>query len=382
MSTDMMTYDKVAGNSEITAPQQAMEVSESSRTLAEVQAAITVAQARPRNQVQAVDRIMTSCQRLRLAEGSQYSYAKGGQTITGPSVRLLETIAQNWGNIQFGFREISQRNGESTVEAFAWDMETNTKEVRQFVVPHRMKTGRGMKHLDDPRDIYEYIANQAQRRVRSCLENVIPRDIVEDAVDQCNDTLKAKADTSPEAVKKMVDAFKNQFGVTKEQIEKRIQRNVTSVQPAQIISLRRIYNSLKDGMSEVGDWFEAIEDKPAADIKKTDKKPTVKDKLKGDDKKPKQQETENPEAAADKDLEPQSQPADEAEQVTKETLSERGLSYFDDMIKKSTIGKLSAMRSSIEADEELSDGDRSFLLNEANDMIGVLEDEAKEAQES
>ena len=32
-------------------------------------------------------------------------------------------MAQAWGNMQFGIRELDQRNGESTVQAFAWDVE-------------------------------------------------------------------------------------------------------------------------------------------------------------------------------------------------------------------------------------------------------------------
>ena len=103
---------------ELIQPQQSLAVTESSRTLAEVQASLTVAAARPRNTRAAIDRIMTACQRARLAEGATYEFSRGGSKVSGPSIRLLESIATNWGNIQFGFRELSQSHGESTVEAF------------------------------------------------------------------------------------------------------------------------------------------------------------------------------------------------------------------------------------------------------------------------
>ncbi len=67
--------------------------------------------------------------------------------------------------------------------------------------------------------------------------------------------MKTKADTSPEATQKMIAAF-GAFGVTKEQIEKRIQRRLDSIQPAQVVSLKKIYTSLRDGMSSPADWFE------------------------------------------------------------------------------------------------------------------------------
>ena len=51
------------------------------------------------------------------------------------------------------------------------------------------------------------------------------------------------------------------FGVIQDMIEKKIQRRLDSITPAQVVSLRKIYNSLKDGMSKPSDWFEDIKDK-------------------------------------------------------------------------------------------------------------------------
>jgi hypothetical protein len=225
------------------------------REIAEIQAAMTIAKRFPRNQAKALDRILVACQRPTLAEGALYSYARGGTDITGPSIRLAEAIAQQWGNLQFGIRELDQRAGESTVEAFAWDLETNTRQTKTFQVKHRRHTRQGGYDLKDPRDIYEAVANQGARRLRACILGVIPGDVVEAAQNQCEATLKAKADISPEAVKKMVEVF-TPYGVTQEMIEARIQRKLDSITPAQIISLRKVYNSLKDGMSKPGDWFE------------------------------------------------------------------------------------------------------------------------------
>lgn len=245
------------------------------RELAEIQAAMTIAKKFPRNQAQATDRILISCQRPTLAEGALYTYARGGSNITGPSIRLAEAIAQQWGNLQFGIRELEQRVGESTVEAYAWDLETNTRQVKIFQVKHVRHTKKGAYNLYDPRDIYELVANQGARRLRACVLGVIPGDVVEAAVTQCEATLTAKADISPEAIQKMVGVFK-EAGVTREMIEKRIQRKLDSITPAQVISLRKIYNSLKDGMSAPADWFE-FEAEEVNGVSQTEK---IKEKLK------------------------------------------------------------------------------------------------------
>lgn len=225
------------------------------REIAEVQAAMVIAKRFPRNQIEAMDRILSACTRPTLAEGALYSYSRGGQEITGPSIRLAEAIAQVWGNVQFGIRELEQTNGASTVEAFAWDIETNTRQVKVFQVKHERHTRTGTKKLEDQRDVYEMVANQGARRLRACILGVIPGDVIESAVKQCEETLRTSADTSPDAIKKMLAAFEP-FGVTREQIEKRIQCRIDAIRPAQLVQLKKVYASLRDGMSSPADWFE------------------------------------------------------------------------------------------------------------------------------
>jgi len=67
------------------------------REMAEVQIAMLAAKKYPRDVRAAVDRIINACTRPGLAEGALYSYARGGSQISGPSIRLLEAIAQQWG---------------------------------------------------------------------------------------------------------------------------------------------------------------------------------------------------------------------------------------------------------------------------------------------
>lgn len=235
--------------------QSALVQVEQSRAMSEVQAAMVIAKRFPRDEKVAIDRILNACTRESLANVSVYQYSRGGTDITGPSIRLAEAIAQNWGNIQFGIRELEQSNGESTVEAFAWDLETNTRQTKTFQVPHVRHTKAGSKPLTDPRDIYELIANNGARRVRACILGIIPGDVVDAAREQCEVTMSAKADTSPDAQKRILEAF-SKFGVTKEQIEKKIQRRMDAITPAQVVNLRKIMTSLKDGMSTPDEWFE------------------------------------------------------------------------------------------------------------------------------
>lgn len=227
----------------------------SSREVEEVRAAMITARTFPRDHMTAIDRLLNACTRPTMAEAGLYTYSRGGSDVSGPSIRLAEAAAQCWGNIQFGIREVEQSDGESVVEAYAWDIETNTRQAKTFHVPHERHTRRGVQRLTDPRDIYELVANQGARRLRSCILSVIPGDVIEAAVAQCRTTMTASADTSPEAQKVLLERFA-EFSVTKAQIEKRIQRRLDAIQPAQVVMLRGVYRSLKDGMSKAADWFE------------------------------------------------------------------------------------------------------------------------------
>ena len=243
------------GDSRQRLPGNALAEAGSAREVAEVQSAMVIAKRFPRDPMVATDRILLACTRQALAEGALYSYNRGGSDVTGPSIRLAEVAAQCWGNLQFGIRELEQRDGESTVEAFAWDIETNTRQSKVFQVRHERHTRQGAKALSDPRDVYELVANQGARRLRACILGVIPGDVIEAAVAQCELTLKASANTDPESMKRMAESF-GKLGVTVAMIEKRIQCRLEAIRPAQVVQLRKVYASIQDGMSVPGDWFD------------------------------------------------------------------------------------------------------------------------------
>lgn len=230
---------------------------EQQRAIAQVQAAMIVARSMPRDRKQALDLILQDCTDPDLAEDAEYEYSRGGSKISGPSIRLLETVARRWGNMESGIKEIARYDGYSEFEAFAWDMETNFRDSKVFQVKHWRDTKQGGYQLTDERDIYELGANMGARRKRACMEAVIPQDIVRQAAEQCQVTLKTKIEVTPELIEEMLDRF-GKFGVSKEMIEKRIQRHITALTPGLAMQLKRIYNSLKDGMSQPTDWFDAI----------------------------------------------------------------------------------------------------------------------------
>jgi len=67
-------------------------------------------------------------------------------------------------------------------------------------------------------------------------------------------------EVTSETIKTMLDAFSVNFGVAQELIEKRIGKRAEAINASQLLQLRKIYHSLKDGMSKASDWFDIAEE--------------------------------------------------------------------------------------------------------------------------
>ena len=115
-------------------PIEKIQPTDGNRQIAEIQAQVIMAKKFPRDENEALLRINKACSRRSLAEVAQYAFPRGGQTVSGPSIRLLETVAQAWGNLDFGVREISNDGEWSEAEAYAWDLESNTMVRERFKI--------------------------------------------------------------------------------------------------------------------------------------------------------------------------------------------------------------------------------------------------------
>lgn len=67
-------------------------------------------------------------------------------------------------------------------------------------------------------------------------------------LEQCAVTQKANVYMTAEDLQKLVEGFAR-FGVSKAQIEERTQCRIDAIQPTQVISLRNIWKSIREGMS-------------------------------------------------------------------------------------------------------------------------------------
>lgn len=242
------------------ATQLSASAASESRAKSEIQAAILMAKHSPRSEHQAYMSILDACKRPSLAEQGMYAYPRGGQLVKGPSIRLAEVMARCWGNIRVGVTITSQTNERTEARAYAYDMQTNYMVDQEFVVMHKRTTKKGVQTLTDERDIRELVANIGSRHLRGCILRVIPADIVEDAINQIDKTLQSSDEPIKDQIKKMVQAF-DALGVKVEHLEKRLGHNLDATIPSEIVTLKSIYKSIKDGMASRESFFDISSDK-------------------------------------------------------------------------------------------------------------------------
>lgn len=219
---------------------------EQSRAVAEVQAAIVVAQQCPRNITSAIAEMQQVCRRKRLAEKAFYSFPRASSTVSGPTVQLARELARCWGNVQYGLIEMRRDDeyGESEMQAFAWDVEKNSRVSSTFIVPHRRDTSNGTKKLTDMRDIYESNANNGARRVREQIFAVLPGWFVDEAIDTCRQALADGGGVPlPQRIAKAVQVFEG-IGVHTDRIETKLGRPSSKWTEHDVAELQILFRSI------------------------------------------------------------------------------------------------------------------------------------------
>lgn len=229
---------------------------ESSRAITEAQGKLLLAKQFKRNYTDCYSMAIQACQRKGFAEKAFFSYPRGGQTVTGVTIRFAEEMARCYGNIDYGIKELSHDKGKSEMQAYAWDLETNTISSQNFTVEHIRETRSGNQDLTSQRDIYEKTANDGARRLRSRILAILPPDLIEDCIAECKKTLAGSNDKPiSDKIKAMVVYFQK-LGVSKEMLEKRLNHTVESITPDELVEYQGIYNGLKSKETTVSDWFE------------------------------------------------------------------------------------------------------------------------------
>lgn len=239
------------------------EASIAVREEAEMKAAIVLARTNPRNELDGYNRVIKSCKRAGFAATALYSFPRGGQKVEGPSVDMAREIARAWGNIRYGLRIVEMSADAVHIRGFAHDVETNAyvemeDKFARLVQRKDKRTNQTTWVQPDERDLRELINRRGAICVRNAILQVLPPDVVDDALAECRRTREAGAMADlkdrDRTLKMLVLAF-NDVGVSVEMLERRLGHALAAIDDKELADLRGVFKSIKDGNTSRSDHF-------------------------------------------------------------------------------------------------------------------------------
>lgn len=233
--------------------------------VAELNQGVVTARQYPRNPARAMNNILSlATLDAQTAEECIYALPRGGKPIRGPSVRLAEIIASQWGNCLVAARIVHVDRMEKVVvaEGVFHDLETGMKRVFQTQRRISEKSGRLMND-----DMIAVTGNAAMSiAMREAVLKSVPKAIWRKAYEAVDAILTGGVETLTVKREKAITAFAA-FGVTPEQIFACLEvASVEEVTVDDIATLRSILKTIKLGEGAVEDYFKPIPkagDKPA-----------------------------------------------------------------------------------------------------------------------
>lgn len=242
----------------------------------EIQSAIIIARRFPRNEDQCFQKLMKSAGRPSFAEDATYSFPRGETNVTGPSVNLAREAARIWGNIRFGLYVVRDDEDTRLIRGFAYDVETNTKvEVEddfKKLIQRKVKGSNPPRTewlVPDERDLRELTNRRGAILLRNALLQVLPKDLIENALFACSETLQQAAGANPEGERKRLMVDFGALNITVVKIEQKLGHPLAESTPKELAELRGVCKSIQDGHTSWAEYVKGPEgktsDKTAAD---------------------------------------------------------------------------------------------------------------------
>ncbi len=239
----------------------------------QVEAQYLMAERHPRNMDLVRQRLLKECDRTGFAEVAIYSIPRAGIKIEGPTIRFAEGVRRLYGNMLTQSALIYEDDHQQIIRITVVDFETNSpaisdvsvskcKEVRnprkgeEVISARANSTGQTVYKVavtDD--DMRMKRGSEAARARRNLILELIPADLKDECMARCRKTMKVKAKQDPDAYRKqVVDGF-TLLGVPADELAKYLSHDLGSASPDEMLELRIVYQTVKDGEAT---WHECL----------------------------------------------------------------------------------------------------------------------------
>jgi hypothetical protein len=180
-----------------------------------------------------------------------YALPRGKEMIEGPSARLAEVIAYSWTNLRADSEIVAQDKTTVTARATCFDLEKNV--AIRVTVKRRITDKRGRTFNDDMIGVTSNAAISIA--LRNAVFKVVPRVYVDRIYGAARKASLGKGGTMSAKRKAALELFEK-MGVKPEEIFARLEvRGVDDIGENQLVTLRGLLNSIKDGEATVETVF-------------------------------------------------------------------------------------------------------------------------------
>jgi hypothetical protein len=245
-------------------------------SMAEIDMQITTAHAYPRSITRAVKQITTlATLDDQSAAECIYALPRGGKPIKGPSIRLAEIIAGQWGNNRSGTRVVHVDRVEKYVEAEGvfHDLETNVASTAR--VRRRIVDSKGRLYNDDMIIVTGNAACAIAKR--NAILAGVPKAVWRAAYNAVEGVIAGDVKTLAERRPVVLKAFAA-FGVKPEQICAALEiGGIDDITIEHLVTLTGMHSSLKSGEETVESMFPKTGDASTATAARPQKSDFKKD---------------------------------------------------------------------------------------------------------
>lgn len=219
---------------------------------ANVDSQVATAKQYPRNLSRCINNaIVMATLDYNTAQSCGYALPRGGKPITGPSVHLAKLIVSNFGNMRAEAKVVQITDKQVISRGTCWDLENNVAtafEVRRSIV------GKGGKRFSD--DMITVTGNAANAiAYRNAVFSVVPKAIVDKVYQAAQHFITGDLSDEEKLLarrKKCIDYFKDEFGITEDEVVMLCgKQTVNQIKADQIALLLGITQSLNDGDTTV-----------------------------------------------------------------------------------------------------------------------------------
>ncbi len=219
---------------------------------ANVDSQVATAKQYPRDLTRCINNsIVMATMDYETAQSCGYALPRGGKPITGPSVHLAKLLVSNYGNIRAEAKITKITDKRVISRGTCWDLENNVAtafEVGRSIV------GKNGKRFSD--DMITVTGNAASSiAYRNAVFSVIPKAITDKVYQAAQHFITGDLSDEEKLVarrKKCVDFFKDEYGITEQEVVMLCgKQTINQIKADQIALLLGITQSLKDGDTTV-----------------------------------------------------------------------------------------------------------------------------------